>query len=292
MKHRQDQQRIGGHAVLELHGERVVEQIAPPRLLEPQPRRRRNEGAVDLGPGVVHPARPQARDQRAEIKLDESQGQQSHAGDLQPHRDSRAADARLIRRSVQTIEAKMIRASIRCVASRYCDTSVRCGQARSDHPPADRALQRAKGEDHPQPPLQLSAKRAAPQEVQERQQIDRADHAPEQPVAPFPPEDGLELRKAHAGVEFAVLRDRLVALERLRPLRLVERRQRAGNRLPLDDRQSGFRQPRGAADQHHDRDQRGDRDQPPSDGGGMRSLLCGTTGHKARLALARASRRA
>ena len=156
-------------------------------------------------------------------------------------------------------------------------------EARRDHPPADRALQRAEGEDHPQPPFQLSAQRAAPQEVQERQQIDRADHAPEQAVAPFPPEDGLELRKAHAGVEFAVLRDGLVALERLRPLRLVERRQRAGNRLPLDDRQSGFRQPRGAADQHHDRDQRGDHDQPPSDGAEMRGLLCGTSGHKTRL---------
>ncbi len=170
-----------------------------------------------------------------------------------------------MRRSVQTIDAKMMR------------------EARRDHPPADRALQCSKGEDQPQPPLQLSAQRAAPQEVQERQKIDRADHAPEQAVAPFPPEDGLELRKAHAGVEFAVLRDGLVAFERLHPLRLVERRQRAGNRLPFDDRQSGFGEPRGAADQHHDRNQRGDHDQPPSDGAEMRGLLCGTSGHKTRL---------
>src|SRR5437016_2564296 len=76
-------------------------------------------------------------------------------------------------------------------------------EARRDHPPADPTLQRAEGEDHPQPPFQLSTQRAAPQEVQERQKIDRADRAPEQAVAPFPPEDGLELCKAHAGVEFA-----------------------------------------------------------------------------------------
>ncbi len=157
-------------------------------------------------------------------------------------------------------------------------------QARRHHPPADRALQRAEREDHPQPLLQLGTERAAPQEEQERQQIDRADHAPEQAVAPFPPEDGLEFMKAHAGVEFAVLRDGLVALERLQPLRLVERRQRAGDRLPFDDRQSGFGQPRGAADQHHDRDQRGHDDQPPFDGAVIWALLCGTSGHETRLA--------
>ena len=156
-------------------------------------------------------------------------------------------------------------------------------EAGGDHPPADRALQRAEAEDQPQPPLQLGTQHAAPQEEQERQQIDRADHAPEQPVAPFPPEDGLEFRKAHAGVEFAILRDGLVALERLRPLRLRQRRQRAGDRLPLDDRQAGFREPRGAADQHHDRDQGGDRKQPPSDGAACGASLCGTSGHKTRL---------
>ena len=65
--------------MLELHGQRVVEQIAPPRIFEEQPRRGRNEGAVDLRPGVVDPARAQARDQRAEIELQERQRQQRHA---------------------------------------------------------------------------------------------------------------------------------------------------------------------------------------------------------------------
>ena len=216
-------------------------------------------------PGVVHPARAQARDQRAEIELQEGQRQQRHAGYLQPRRRSGCGRS-ASRRSVQTIAAKITSASTRCVASRYCETSIRCvrPEATIHQPTAPCSA--------PRPKISHSRRfssvleHAAPQEEQERQQIDRADHAPEQPVAPFPPEDRLELGEAHAGVEFAILRDGLVALERLRPLRLVERRQRAGDGLPLDDRQSGFRQPRGAADQHHDRDQGGDRDQPPSDG--------------------------
>ena len=152
-------------------------------------------------------------------------------------------------------------------------------QARGHHPPADRALQRAEAEDQPQPPLQLRAEGAAPQKPEERQQIGRPDHAPEQPVAPFPPEDGLELVERHAGIEFAILRDGLVGLEGSGPLLLAERRQRAGDRLPLDNRKSQLGQARGAADQHHDRDQRRDREQPPPHGAAMRGLRCGTGGH-------------
>src|SRR5258706_11952918 len=101
---------------------------------------------------------------------------------------------------------------------------------RGYHPPADRALQRAEAEDQPQTPPQLRAQNAAPEKPEKRQQVGDADHAPEQPVAPFPPEDRLELAKIHAGVEFAILRNGLVGLECLRPLLLSERRQRAGDR--------------------------------------------------------------
>src|ERR1700709_2489679 len=101
-------------------------------------------------------------------------------------------------------------------------------QARRHHPPADRALQRAEAEDDPQPALQLKAQRAAPEKKKERQQIGDADEAAEQPVAPLPPEDGLELVEIHAGVEFAILRDGLIARKRLTPLRVIQRRQRSG----------------------------------------------------------------
>jgi hypothetical protein len=77
----------------------------------------------------------------------------------------------------------------------------------------------------------------------------------------------------------AILRDGLVAREGLLPLRVVERRQCTGDRLPLHDRQSGFGEPRRTADQHHDRDQGGNRDQPPFDGSGRRGLEGGMSGH-------------
>ena len=99
-------------------------------------------------------------------------------------------------------------------------------------------------------------------------------------MAPFPPENRLELAESHAGVEFAILRDGLVGVERLLPLLLIERRQRAGDRLPLYNRKPGFGEPRGAADQHHDRDQRGDRDEPPTDGAVVRCLGRGNIGHR------------
>ena len=128
-------------------------------------------------------------------------------------------------------------------------------QSRCHHPPADRTLQRAETEDQPQPPPEVGAERAAPEKPEKRQQIGNADHAPEQAMAPFPPEDRLELAEIHAGIEFAILRNPLVALERLLPLLLLERRQRAGHRLPLDDRKPGFGETRRATDQHHQRDQ-------------------------------------
>ncbi len=148
------------------------------------------------------------------------------------------------------------------------------------HPPADRPLQCAEAKDQPQPPPQVRPQNAAPQEPEKRQQVRDSDRAPQQPVAPFPPENRLELPKIHAGVEFAILRNGLVGVERLCPLLLSERRQRAGDRFPLDDRKSGFGETCGAADQHHDRDQYGDREQPPSDGAVVWNLVCGNSGHR------------
>ena len=65
--------RVGEHPVVELHGERVLEQIAPPRRLEPQAARLRDERAVDLRPGVEAHAGVEACDQRAEIDLRQHQ---------------------------------------------------------------------------------------------------------------------------------------------------------------------------------------------------------------------------
>src|SRR5258708_19813571 len=91
------------------------------------------------------------------------------------------------------------------------------------HPPADPALQRTETEDQPKSSPQLRAQSAAPQEPEKRQQIGNSDRPPEQPVAPFPPENGLELRKTHGSVEFAIFRAGLVAFARLAPLLLIAR---------------------------------------------------------------------
>ena len=150
-------------------------------------------------------------------------------------------------------------------------------QARGDHPPADRALQPAETEDDPQPLFQFGRERAAPQKEKERHQISKADEAAEQPMAPLPPENRLELGQAHAGIEFTILRDGFVSLEGGRPLRLVKRRQCAGDGFPLDDRQPGFGEPRRAADQHHRENQHRHGDQPPSHGAKLGHLRhCGT----------------
>ena len=69
MQYRQKPDDISDHAVLELHGERVLEKIAPGRFDEPQPFRRRHEGAIDRRPGVVDETRIETGNQRAEIDL-------------------------------------------------------------------------------------------------------------------------------------------------------------------------------------------------------------------------------
>ncbi len=60
---------IGDHAVLKLHGERILEEIAPGRFDEPQPFRRRHESAIDRRPGIVDETSIKTGDQRAEIDL-------------------------------------------------------------------------------------------------------------------------------------------------------------------------------------------------------------------------------
>src|SRR4029077_13726142 len=101
----------------------------------------------------------------------------------------------------------------------------------------------------PQPPPQLRAQDSAPQEPEERHEIGDADKPPEQPVAPFPPEDRLELIETHAGVELTILRNGFVGFESLAPLCPTERRQGAGDGFPFDDRKPRFGQARGPPDQ-------------------------------------------
>ena len=139
------------------------------------------------------------------------------------------------------------------------------GKPRRNHPPPDRTLQRAKPENEPQTRPQRGRHPTAPQEPDKRQEKSRADQPAEQTMRPFPPIDGLELTQAHAGIKRAVLRNGLIFRERVLPVARGKRRQRAHDRLPLGDREAGFRQPRRAADQNHRQHQRGDRIKPQPD---------------------------
>ena len=62
-----------------------------------------------------------------------------------------------------------------------------------------------------------------------------------------------------------------VAVELRLPVGRVQGRHDAGDRLPLGDRQARFGQARGAADQNHGEDERGDDDEPGAHAGSLRS---------------------
>ena len=72
VRKRQQTQRIGHHAVVELHRQRVLEEIAPPGLLEEQPRRPQAPARRRSAARCCRPVRPQAGHQRAEIDLHET----------------------------------------------------------------------------------------------------------------------------------------------------------------------------------------------------------------------------
>jgi len=84
----------------------------------------------------------------------------------------------------------------------------------------------------------------------------------EQAMRPFPPEDGFEAVDRHVGIELGELRDLLVAVELRLPLRPTQRRKDSGDRLPLGYGQARFSQPGRAPNQHHEKDEARNGDQP------------------------------
>lgn len=126
-------------------------------------------------------------------------------------------------------------------------------------------MQAAEDEDHDQPghqpPLDASGEGEGDQGNEER---DPDQPAPE-PMRPFQPEQALESGEPHALVQKVVLRNGLVEREQLAPARLIERRQRAGQRRPFHDGQPGAGQSRHPAQNHHDQDHGADDEQPDRD---------------------------
>ncbi len=137
-------------------------------------------------------------------------------------------------------------------------------ETRGDHPPADDRLQRQEAGPRRETGRPTASREPplAP-EPQQRRDKGEADDARQQAMRPFPVEDRLEPAERHVRVQLAELWNLLVAREFFLPLRLVQRRNDAGDRLPFRDRQAGFGQPRRPADQHHRENERGDGEQQP-----------------------------
>ena len=140
-----------------------------------------------------------------------------------------------------------------------------------DHPPADRALQRAKRKDEPQPPFELWLDPAAQLKKHKRQQKGCPDQPPEEPVRPLPPIDPLEFIERHAFVDELIFRGGFVFLELDRPRRRAHGWQHARDWAPFDDGQPRVRVARGTPDHHHQNEQSSNCPQPDSDRAPMRA---------------------
>ena len=230
-------QRVGHHAVIELHRERVLEQVAPERGIEEQARGGRHEAAVDQRPGVVDQSGAQAGNERAEVDLDDDEDEDRQRAGPNARRDD---DGRpwpeALRRPDDSGEDHTGERQVKRQAIlRHAHA---LGEARRDHPPADRTERRAESENRPQPRAQRRLDPPAPEKPDKRNEEHAADEPRQQPVRPFPPIDRLELVEAHPGMALAVLRDGLVLVELGLPCAGVEWRHDAGHRLPFDDRQA------------------------------------------------------
>ena len=104
MEQRQSDEAVGDHAMIELHGQRVLEEIPPRRLVEQQARR--HQRSVDQRPGVVDEPGMEARDQRAEIDLRNDEHGETGGGDGRcAAAPASAAPARHTRSAVTTSAA-------------------------------------------------------------------------------------------------------------------------------------------------------------------------------------------
>jgi len=119
------------------------------------------------------------------------------------------------------------------------------------HIPAHAALKRTQHQNAEELPGQCSGGPAAPKEIGERHDEYHPDQAPKQAVEILPPEDALELAQAHVEVAHLEFGRLLVLLKRRLPLCIIERWNRADDRLPLDDRQAGMGKTRDAANDDH-----------------------------------------
>src|SRR5262249_53515061 len=81
-------QRIGQHTMVELHRERVFEEIAPEWRIEEEACQLGHPCPIDQWPGIVDETGTNSGDQRAEIDLDQYQRKNSQGCDPNTPRDN------------------------------------------------------------------------------------------------------------------------------------------------------------------------------------------------------------
>src|SRR5262245_33067836 len=162
---RQNPNGIGDHAVIELDGERVFEQIAPRWLDEPQPFPRRHESIVNKRPSVENESGIKAGDERTEINLKqqkarererlEAQTRRSHVWRLLGKLLRRPQDRPIDRGGERQMKPKAV----------LRDTDA-LRETRRDHPPASHSERGPRAENRPQSHPQTKRNVAAPDKKQ------------------------------------------------------------------------------------------------------------------------------
>ena len=128
--------RIGHHAMVELNGKCVLEQVAPDGAHKPEPLCSRHNGVIDRRPGIEDEARVETGHQRAKINLQQQQNCDNERAGTQPdQRFTRSARRKLLRCPQDRC---IDRAGQREVKSKTIlrDTHA-LREARRNHPPPD-----------------------------------------------------------------------------------------------------------------------------------------------------------
>ena len=253
---------VGEETVIELHQSEVVDEVLDEGHLVEQHPGRRHEAAVHVGPGVVEEARLRAGDEPAEPDLNQHQHRQQ-AGE-EPHRfrgggkrPGAGAGGEPDQAGEDQARGGEVERELERRHRRHAGL-----EARGDHDPADRTLEPAEQAQPEQAEQQAAPEHAADPEPREGQEEQEADDPPEQAVAPFPPVQRLEAVEADALVEDAVLRRVAVLVELHRPVGGAERRDHAGYRPPLGDREARAGEPGRAADGDHRHHEHGEQVEP------------------------------
>jgi hypothetical protein len=256
----------GEHAVVELHGGVILEQVAPPRVKLGVARR--HDLSRHEREGVEDTAGAKSGDERTARRRDADERDEARDDVLAPAarlRTPRAAALEQVGRSPHggaeqdEREAEMRGEPILAHLGAHA-------QAAGDHPPSHRAL---RGEQHEQPgdPAARELRDAPAQhEPREGQGEGEAGEPRDDAVPELPEVDRLEAGERHIRVEALVLGDALVLLELGGPLRRGVRRDHPGHRLPLRDREAALGEPRRAADEDDGEAEHGPRGEPEADG--------------------------